>query len=108
MSIEKLSHSSQHESDFGQRMQVEYLTPIHDSLIKIEESVTDIKDRAHLKDVLSESRYNYDEMPESHMDESELAKEKDALHALAEEVGSPELSNDQREELIKQKLSSWF
>ncbi|MES2748846.1 MAG: hypothetical protein V4606_00415 [Patescibacteria group bacterium] len=108
MSIEKLNHSSQNESDFEQRMQVEYISHIIDSLIKIEVSVTDLEDRDHLKDVLSQSRYDYEEMPESHMDESELAKEKEALHALAELVGNPELSNDQREELIKQRLSSWF
>lgn len=48
--------------------------------------VTDLDSLADLKDSLMESYYSYDEMPESHIDESELTTEKAMQSALLAEV----------------------
>jgi hypothetical protein len=91
------------EGDFEDRMDAKLLA-MSSSLSQLEELVTDLDKREHLKDVLSQAGYDYDEMPKSHMVESEILQEKKILEELVEELSNSELSNDQKEELILKKL----
>lgn len=104
MSLEKIKSISAKEPDFEKRMQDEYISPIIDSLLKIEEAIVDLDSREELKDFLSQARYDYDEMPEHAMSEADLAEHKNVIESLVKEVLQSGLSNDQKEELIRQKL----